>query len=299
MKCYEEMLDRAKDLKDAMTEAQAYGNLGIARINICSYEEAVNFFELQISILDALMSSNSKAAMMVLIEKGRAFGNLGDCFSALHEYEEAIRCHERSLQISLKTPSLRDQERTYRALGMAHKAIGNSSTALMYFEKRLSIINMSTNGDTGASNEDTANMRASAYSDIGQENLELGHFDQAISCFQQQLNIVKETGDRQAEAQALSFLGKTFHMMGNHSEGLQYHEADLGISQELESVEGKARAYNNIGMAYESLGNFDQALIYQEYHLNATNQIDGELNKAIAFSHIGTFVYICLPFQKQ
>ncbi|CAL8082559.1 unnamed protein product [Orchesella dallaii] len=284
IKCYEEMLERAKDLKDAMTEAQAYGNLGIARMNICSYEEGVTFFELQISVLEALMSSNSKIAMLVLVEKGRAYGNLGDCFSALNDFEEAIRCHDRSLQISLKTPSLRDQERTYRALGLAHKAVGNAATALMYFEKRLSVINLTAN-DCGS--EDSSHLRASAYGDIGQEQLELGHFDQAISCFQQQLNIVKETDDRHQEAQALSFLGKTFHLMGNHSEALQYHEADLSISQELDSTEGKARAYNHLGMTYESLGNFDQALLYQEYHLNAANQIDGEVTKAVAFSHIG------------
>lgn len=41
IKCYQEQLDRAQELQDCGIEAQAYGNLGIARLNKGQYEDAI------------------------------------------------------------------------------------------------------------------------------------------------------------------------------------------------------------------------------------------------------------------
>lgn len=35
IKCYQEQLERAQDLQDSSIEAEAYGNLGIAKLNRC------------------------------------------------------------------------------------------------------------------------------------------------------------------------------------------------------------------------------------------------------------------------
>jgi tetratricopeptide (TPR) repeat protein len=314
IKCYEEMLERAKELKDSVTEAQAYGNLGIARINMGSYEEAGQFFELQLSVLESLSGSTSKVSPLILVERGRAYGNLGDCCTALNDHEEAIRCYEKSIQISIKTNNFREQERTYKCLGSICKSLGNSSAALSYFEKRMGVINImagvgsTTDSEFGASGVSTSGgsggesgssevlkLKGSGLSDLGQEYLDLRNFDQALNCFQQQLNIAKETDDNDLEAEAVSSLGRTFQLMGKYQEALQYHSEDLRLSQDLGSVAGKARAYGNIGLVHESMGNYEQALLYQEHHLNATNKSENSLSKAVAFSSIGKFGGMKVP----
>lgn len=231
IKCYEEMLERAKELKDTMAESQAYGNLGISRINMGNYEEAANYFELQLSVLDSLSSAKVNLPLIHL-EKGRAYGNLGECCATLGDYDEAIQCHEKSLQIFVKSSNYREQEKTYRSLGLAMKSLGNIPAALSYFEKRLEIINHLTNnereqqftdGEGGGSGdlvgEELVRLKASALSDLGQENLDMRNFEQAINCFQQQLLIAtKDVQDKELEAEAVSHLGRAFQVMGKYAE---------------------------------------------------------------------------------
>ena len=69
-------------------EAQAFGNLGIVRLNMSHYEDAIGYLEQQLATLEQLSSATA------VIDKGRALGNLGDCYDALGDYEEAIKCHE-------------------------------------------------------------------------------------------------------------------------------------------------------------------------------------------------------------
>lgn len=69
-------------------EAQAFGNLGIARLNMGHYEDAIGYLEQQLATLEQLSSATA------VIDKGRALGNLGDCYDALGDYDEAIKCHE-------------------------------------------------------------------------------------------------------------------------------------------------------------------------------------------------------------
>lgn len=54
IKCYEEQLDRAKELRESVVEAQAFGNLGIARLNMGHYEDAIGFLEQQLATLEQL-----------------------------------------------------------------------------------------------------------------------------------------------------------------------------------------------------------------------------------------------------
>lgn len=52
MKCYEEQLERAKELRDCTLETQALGNLGISRLNMGHFEDAIGYFEQQLALLE-------------------------------------------------------------------------------------------------------------------------------------------------------------------------------------------------------------------------------------------------------
>lgn len=41
----QEQLERAQELQDCALEAQAYGNLGIAKLNMGHYEDAIGYLE--------------------------------------------------------------------------------------------------------------------------------------------------------------------------------------------------------------------------------------------------------------
>jgi tetratricopeptide (TPR) repeat protein len=77
LKCYEEQLEKSQELQDSALEAQACGNLGITRMNMGSFDDAIGMFEQQLAMLEQVCSANS------IYDKGRALGNLGDCYEAL------------------------------------------------------------------------------------------------------------------------------------------------------------------------------------------------------------------------
>ena len=124
LKCYQEQLDRAQELKDSPMEAQAFGNMGITRMNLSHYEEAVGHFEQQLRCLEL----NPK---VVAREKARAYGNLGDCYDSLGDFNESVNYHEHSLSLCLKSTSLKDQDKAYKGLGRAYKSLGNLQEALV------------------------------------------------------------------------------------------------------------------------------------------------------------------------
>lgn len=125
--------------------------MGIARLNMTHYEDAIGYFEQQLATLEPLITGTA------LLDKARALGNLGDCYEALGDLEEAIKCHEQQLTAATKLKRIRDQERAYRGLGRAREATGNLQEALVCFEKRL----------VTAHEVDSPEARGAAYGDLG------------------------------------------------------------------------------------------------------------------------------------
>jgi tetratricopeptide (TPR) repeat protein len=139
-----------KELKDSAAEAQAHGNMGLTRMNLLHFEEAIANFEKELECLDARLAASGQPAAAspsangvtaapppppapATKEKARALGSLGDCFDALGDYNQSVRYHEQFLRLALETGSLRDQDKAYRGLGLANKNLGNLQEALVSF----------------------------------------------------------------------------------------------------------------------------------------------------------------------
>ena len=99
LRCFQEQLDRAQELKDLQAESQALGNMGITRMNLTHFEEAIVNFEQQLASLE---TGGAKPGSK---ERARAFGNLGDCYDALGDLREGVKYHEQCLQLSLQVCS--------------------------------------------------------------------------------------------------------------------------------------------------------------------------------------------------
>lgn len=113
--CYETQLGLAQELRDASLEAQVHGNMGITKMNMAVFEEAIGYFEQQLAMLQQLSGVES------ILDRGRAFGNLADCYDALGDYEEATKYYEKYLTVAQSLNHVQDQEKAYRGLGNAHR----------------------------------------------------------------------------------------------------------------------------------------------------------------------------------
>ena len=70
LKCYQEQLERANELKDSGVQAQAFNNLGITRLNMGHFEDAIGYFEQQLATLEQLNASTvllDKVSVLILI----------------------------------------------------------------------------------------------------------------------------------------------------------------------------------------------------------------------------------------
>ena len=141
-KSCDQSLNHVQELKDSAAEAQAHGNMGLTRMNLLHFEEAIANFEKELECLDAKMAVNggqplaggqptTPPAATGTKEKARALGSLGDCFDALGDYNQSVKYHEQFLGLALETGSLRDQDKAYRGLGLANKNLGNLQEALV------------------------------------------------------------------------------------------------------------------------------------------------------------------------
>ncbi len=142
-----------QELKDSAAEAQAHGNMGLTRMNLLHFEEAIANFEKELECLDARLAASGQPAPAAspsangvtaappsppapaTKEKARALGSLGDCFDALGDYNQSVHYHEQFLRLALETGSLRDQDKAYRGLGLANKNLGNLQEALVRFAR--------------------------------------------------------------------------------------------------------------------------------------------------------------------
>jgi tetratricopeptide (TPR) repeat protein len=121
--------------------------MGLTRMNLLHFEEAIANFEKELECLDARLptattqqapppataavTGGQSASAALTKEKARALGSLGDCFDALGDYNQSVKYHEQFLNLALETGSLRDQDKAYRGLGLANKNLGNLQEALV------------------------------------------------------------------------------------------------------------------------------------------------------------------------
>lgn len=115
--CYEAQLGLAQGLRDARLEAEVHGNMGITKMNMAMFEEAIGYFEQQLAMLQQLSGSEG------MLDRGRAYGSLADCYDALGDYEEAIQYCEKYLTVAQSLNHVQDQEKAYRGLGNAHRSV--------------------------------------------------------------------------------------------------------------------------------------------------------------------------------
>ncbi|KAK3754473.1 hypothetical protein QZH41_018994, partial [Actinostola sp. cb2023] len=274
--CYNEQLTIANELGDGSLELQVYGNLGVCKLRAGDCQEALDYFEHQISFLERQPDA--------FLEIGRVHGNIGESHHVLGNHVETVKNFEKYLAAAQQFDSSADQDKAYRGLGNAHRAMGNLQESLVCFEKRLVVAHDLTNIAS----------KGAAYGELGSLHKSLGNYEQAITCHEQQLAFARECGDVQSEADALSGLGLVSQKIGEYDRALKYHEQELMIVDQRSDTKRKAQSYHHVGTAHEVLGNYKQALIYQEQHLKLAAQTDDQLAKSQAYISLGrTYHAMC------
>ncbi len=114
-----------------------------------------------------------------------------------------------------------------------------------------------------------------------------GHYPDAITIHSAARQAARHTGDRAAEATALTNLGIVDWRQGRYRQAAGHHRLALKVSQEIGDRSGEATALNNLGIIYEREGRHQQAADHYRQTAIAFAELDDRCGEARALTNLG------------
>jgi tetratricopeptide (TPR) repeat protein len=118
--------------------------------------------------------------------------------------------------------------------------------------------------------------------------LETGaHFPDAITIHSAARHAARRTGDRTAEATALTNLGIIDWRQGRYRQAAGHHRRPLKVSRAIGDRFGEATALNNLGIIYERQGRRQQAADHYRQTMTLSAELDDRSGEARALANLG------------
>ena len=114
-----------------------------------------------------------------------------------------------------------------------------------------------------------------------------GHYPDAITIHSAARQAARRTGDRAAEATALTNLGIIDWRQGRYRQAAGHHRLALKVSQEIGDRSGEASALNNLGVIYERQGRHQQAADHYRRTAILSAELDDRCGEARALANLG------------
>ncbi|MEG4848269.1 CHAT domain-containing protein, partial [Microcoleus sp. F10-C6] len=133
---------------------------------------------------------------------------------------------------------------------------------------------------------------------------DLGQYDKAIEFYEQSLEISREIGYRQGEADSLRNLGIAYHDLGQYDKAIEFYEQSLEIKREIGDRKGEAISLSNLGSDYHDLGQYDKAIAFHKQSLEIKREIGDRKGEAISLNQLGNAYFFLgelkmIRFHKQ
>lgn len=126
---------------------------------------------------------------------------------------------------------------------------------------------------------------------LGDSYADLSEIHHAIDCYQQALEIARETKDRRGETDTLVGLGTAYYLGGGLARAREYHEFALNIARELEDHRAEASALGSLGLTLYALGDARQATDLLERQLHLARELGDRRNESNALGGLGLTHY--------
>ncbi|XP_047543569.1 G-protein-signaling modulator 2 isoform X1 [Vanessa atalanta] len=233
---------------DLRTLSAIYSQLGNAYFYLGDYTKAMQYHKHDLTLARTM---NDK------LGEAKASGNLGNTLKVMGKFNEAIQCCKRHLEISRTLGDRLSEGRALYNLGNVYHAQG----------KQLGR--------------------------VGQNDP--GHFPQevrdcllqAVAYYEENLELMRSLGDRQAMGRACGNLGNTCYLLGDFTRAIRYHTERLRIAQEVEDRAAERRANSNLGNSHIFLGQFENAAEHYKRTLALAEELGDAAVEAQACYSLG------------
>jgi class 3 adenylate cyclase/tetratricopeptide (TPR) repeat protein len=174
----------------------------------------------------------------------------GDYYEAISEYELAQQAIQPALAEARRLADAEGEARCLARLGMIAWRQGNYETAERAYLAALRVI-----GNDERFHDEEADVRYG----LGLVYRQQGKYEAARSQFERNLMLIRQLGDRQAEAKTLNALGGSEHIRRNFQAAIHFYQQALQIRREIGDRAGVAASLFNIAQTLGNLGDYGQA----------------------------------------
>jgi tetratricopeptide (TPR) repeat protein len=128
---------------------------------------------------------------------------------------------------------------------------------------------------------------ATALTEIGNVDGELGRFQQAAARHRQALALFREAGDRAGEARALGSIGLGEMYLGRYEQAAGHQQEAVAIFRDIGDRFGEARALGHLGLARRLQGRYHEAADYHHQSLGLSREVGDRDGEAFALARLG------------
>jgi DNA-binding SARP family transcriptional activator/Tfp pilus assembly protein PilF len=114
-----------------------------------------------------------------------------------------------------------------------------------------------------------------------------GHYTDAVTIHSAARRTARLTGDRAAEATALTNLGIIDWRQGSYQQAARNHQQALKASHQIGDRSGEAIALNNLGVVYERQGRLQQAADHYRRTVVLSAELDDQSGEARSLANLG------------
>ena len=271
-------LDLATKTNYKIGIANAYLSLGIAKMNLGKYQDALNNNNDALRIFDELLNKENINKSEVLNLKARAYANNGNIYNNQGNYPEALKSNSEALKIREEIGDKAGIAACYNNMGNIYSALDNYPEALKNFFTALKI------------KEEIGDKKsiANSYNNLGNAYYSQHDYAQALKYQLAALKIRQEMDDKSGIASSYNNIGVIYDDNGNYSDALKYQLASLKIKNEIGDAEGIATTYDNIGLIHLHQQDYHKALQYFLAYLKSSEEIEAKSSIADAYNNIGS-----------
>ena len=139
---------------------------------------------------------------------------------------------------------------------------------------------------------------ATALTSLGALDWQLGRCQQAVQHHEQALDLFRAAGDRAGQARALTNLGVVDDRLGRYQRAASHFQQALALYRETGDRFGEARALGNLGSVDEQLGRYRRAADHQRRALALCRQSGDKPGEARALGCFGTIEWRLGRYQR-
>ncbi|MFQ5872674.1 MAG: CHAT domain-containing protein [Dehalococcoidia bacterium] len=192
---------------------------------------------------------------------------LGVTYEYQGRWAEAIGAYERTLRIFAQLRQFVDQVKVWKNMAIAYRRgftrgdFGPEALerAIACCQSALDVLDSITDLP-----DDLAWLRGSVWNTRGLTHRSLGQWDQAMTCYQQDLDICRSLNDRHGIGVSYLNLGEVYQKRGrdNWPAALEVYQKALSLIREFKDCYLEVDVLTNLGLLYQEMGKYELALDY-------------------------------------